>query len=102
MNYYNKNGKQANEKLFTQQYKILKAFRAGDKNLVKKKQYELTRSFAACAIAIKKITSIKGTNTAGVDGITLSIYNQKMEYISKLKNYQTLPVRRIFIFKREW
>ena len=101
-NYYNINWKQANEKLLIRQYEILKAFRAGDKNLVLKKQYELTRSFAARAIAIRKITSNKGKNTAGVDGITLSTSKQKMEYILKLKslkNYQTSPVRRIYIPK---
>ena len=102
-NYYNINWKQANEKLLTLQYEILKAFRAGNKNLVLKKQYELARSFAARgALAIRKITSNKGKNTAGVDGVTLSTHNQKMEYISKLKNlknYKTSPVRRIYIPK---
>ena len=83
-------------------YEILKAFQAGDKNLVLKKQYELTRSFAARAIAIRTITSNKGKNTAGLDGITLSTYSQKLEYIFKLKNlknYQTSPVKRIYIPK---
>ena len=101
-NYYDINWKQANEKLLTLQYEILKAFRANDKNLVLKKQYELTRSFAARALAIRKITSNKGKNDAGVDGITLSTHNQKMEYIYKLKNlknYKTSPVKRIYIPK---
>lgn len=35
-NYYKINWKQANEKLLALQYEILKAFRAGDKNSVKK------------------------------------------------------------------
>lgn len=46
-----------------------------------------------------KITSNKGKNTAGVDSITLSTHNQKMEYIYKLKNYKTSPVKRIYIPK---
>lgn len=101
-NYENINWKLANQKLLTLQYEILKAFRAGDKNLVLKLQYELTRSFAARAIAIRKITSNKGKNTAGVDGITLDTNKQKIEYILKLrnlKNYQTSPVKRVYIPK---
>jgi RNA-directed DNA polymerase len=95
-NDYDINWKQANEKLLTLQYEILKVFRAGDKSLVLKKQYELTRSFAARAVAIRKITSNKSQNAAGVDSITLSTHNQKMEYIFKLKNlknYRTSPVK---------
>ena len=103
-NYYNINWKQAHQKLLTLQYEILKAFQAGDKNLVLKKQYELTRSFAARAIAIRKITSNKGKNTAGIDGIILTTHTQKMEHILKLKNlknYKTSPVKRIYISKED-
>ena len=103
-NYYNINWKQAYQKLLTLQYEILKAFRAGNKNLVLKKQYELTRSFVARPIAIRRITSNKGKNTPGIDGIRLTTYKQKTEYILKLKNlkdYKTLLVKRIYILKED-
>lgn len=42
-NYYNINWKEVNIKPYLPlQYEVLKAFRAGIKNLVLKKQYELT------------------------------------------------------------
>jgi RNA-directed DNA polymerase len=45
----------------------LKANRAGK---VRKLQRILTNSFAAKALAVRRVTSNKGGNTAGVDGET--------------------------------
>jgi len=42
------------------QYRILIAYRDKDMKLVKMYQHELTRSFAARAIAVRKVVSNKG------------------------------------------
>ena len=51
------------------QYKILIAYRDKDMKLVKIYQHELTRSFAARALAVRKVVSNKGKNTPGIDKV---------------------------------
>jgi RNA-directed DNA polymerase len=102
-NYKSINWELCNRTLLARQYEILIAFRNGDKNLVLKLQHELTRSFAARALAVRKITSNKGKNTPGVDNILLNTDNLKMQCINKLKNlknYKATPVKRTYIKKK--
>ena len=63
------NWKQCFEILEKLQYKILIAYRNKDVKLVKIRQHELTRSFAARAIAVRKVVSNKGKNTSGIDKV---------------------------------
>lgn len=49
------------------QMRIVKAQKDGHYNKVKTLQWLLTHSFYAKALAVKRVTSNKGKNTAGVD-----------------------------------
>lgn len=96
------NWSSCNIKLLATQNEILIAFRNGDKNKVLQLQHDLTRSFAARALAVRKIVSNKGKNTPGVDGLLLETDRDKMTCISKLKNlknYKATPVKRVYIKK---
>lgn len=57
------NWKQCYETLNELQYNILIAYREKDLKLVRINQYKLTRSFAARAIAVRKVVSNKGGKT---------------------------------------
>ena len=52
------------------QIRIAKTTQNGNTNLAKRLGYLLTHSFYAKAIAIKTVTTNKGKNTPGIDGIT--------------------------------
>ena len=83
------------------QYKILKAHRKEDCNLVLTTQHALTRSFAARCLAVRKVTSNQGGNTPGIDGKTYNTDREKflaVKAVKDLKNYKAGPVRRIYIF----
>ncbi|NDV84957.1 group II intron reverse transcriptase/maturase [Bacteroides sp. 51] len=83
------------------QARIVKAQKEGRHGRVKALQWTLTHSFYAKALAIKRITSNKGSNTAGVDRVLWSTPNAKFQAISKLKRrgYTPQPLRRIHIKK---
>jgi len=52
------------------QYKMVVAYRKGDKSNFHRLQKKLMDSFAARALAVRKITSNKGGQTPGVDNVT--------------------------------
>ena len=52
------------------QVRIVEALKANRAGKVKKLQRILTNSFAAKALAVRRVTSNKGGSTAGVDGET--------------------------------
>jgi len=83
------------------QTRIAKATRSGNLNLAKRLGYLLTHSFYAKAIAVKTITSNKGKNTAGIDGITWKTATQKANAILELESskYRAQPLRRVYIEK---
>jgi RNA-directed DNA polymerase len=86
--------------LFKLQSEILKAFRIGDTENVLKAQHALTRSFAARALAVRKVTTNKGKNTYGIDKVVLKTNEEKFKAISSVKDlssYKAQPVRRIYI-----
>ena len=96
------NWKQCFERLEKQQYKILIAYREKDIKLVQKYQHELTRSFAARALAVRKVVSNKGKNTPGIDKVIWYSKELRFQAIDKLKNlsrYKASPVRRVYIPK---
>ena len=83
------------------QIRITKAVIAVDYNLVKRLQYLITHSFYAKALSVKRVTSSKGKNTPGIDGITWNKSVDKMKAIYALdsKNYKCKPLKRVYIEK---
>lgn len=83
------------------QARIVKAQKAGKHSKVKALQWVLTHSFYAKALAVKRVTSNSGSDTAGVDKVTWSTPNAKFKAISELKRrgYTPQPLRRVHIKK---
>jgi RNA-directed DNA polymerase len=83
------------------QARIVKAQKEGRHGRVKALQWTLTHSFYAKALAVKRVTSNKGSETAGVDKITWSTPNVKFKAIGELKRrgYTPQPLRRVHIKK---
>merc|ERR1711966_426646 len=82
------------------QYEILIAYRANDMRRVQMIQTQLTRSFSARALAVRKVTSNSGRNTPGIDGIIWNRPEQKFSAIIDLKDlskYKATPVKRRYI-----
>ena len=97
-----KNWKRCFETLEKLQYNILIAYRDRDMKLVKIRQHELTRSFAARAIAVRKVVSNKGKNTPSIDKVIWDSKELRFNAIGKLKDlsrYEAFPVRRVYIPK---
>jgi RNA-directed DNA polymerase len=46
----------------------------------------LTRSFAARALAVQKVTTNKGKNTYGIDRVVLKTNEEKFKVIHNIKN----------------
>ena len=84
------------------QARIVKAVRAGQWHRVRSLQRLLRKSLAAKLLATWRVTSNQGKNTAGVDGIVLKTPEQKWQQAQALhrQGYQPLPVRRIYIPKK--
>ncbi|MGF3194906.1 group II intron reverse transcriptase/maturase [Facklamia sp. P13055] len=83
------------------QERIVKARKEGGHGKVKSLQWTLTHSFAAKAIAVKRVTTNEGKKTAGVDKVLWSTDKAKYEAILSLKRngYKPQPLRRVFIKK---
>ena len=84
------------------QMRIVKAQKDGHYSKVKTLQWLLTHSFYAKALAVKRATSNKGKNTAGVDHELWKTPKGKFEAIDKLKRrgYKPQPLRRVYIPKK--
>lgn len=85
------------------QVRIAKAVREKKFRKVKALQWLLTHSYYAKLLAVKRVTSNKGRRTAGVDGVVWSTSRQKLEAVKQLKRrgYHPLPLRRIYIPKKD-
>jgi RNA-directed DNA polymerase len=83
------------------QARIVKATRAGRWGKVKALQRLLTHSFAAKALAVKRVTDNQGKNTPGVDGKIWSTPAAKSKAIASLQRqgYKPQPLRRVYIPK---
>ena len=84
------------------QARIVQAVRAGRWGKVKALQRLLTHSFAAKALAVKRVTSNPGRRTPGVDGVLWSTPATKLQAVSRLRHrgYRARPLRRVYIPKR--
>ena len=84
------------------QMRIAKAVKEGKTGKVNALQWLLTHSFHAKLLAVKRVTSNKGKNTPGVDGILWKGNHAKMQAAHSLRRhgYKTLPLRRIYIPKK--
>lgn len=83
------------------QVRIVEALKANRVGKVRKLQRILTNSFAAKALAVRRVTSNKGGNTAGVDGETWLTPAERYRAISSLtlRGYKAKPLRRVEIPK---
>ena len=84
------------------QARIVKATQGGRHNKAKALQWLLTHSFSGKALAVKRVTENKGKNTPGVDKATWKTPVAKTNAIASLKRrgYSPLPLRRVFILKK--
>jgi RNA-directed DNA polymerase len=82
--------------------RIAKAVKEGRYNKAKALSYLLTRAFYAKLLAVKRVTTNKGKNTPGVDGVLWKGAGRKWRETFNLKRrgYRPLPLRRIYIPKK--
>lgn len=85
------------------QMRIAKAAKEENYGKVKALQWILTHSFYAKALAVKRVTSNKGKNTPGVDGVLWKTARVKMQAVLSLRQhgYKAQPLRRIYIPKKD-
>ena len=84
------------------QARIVKATQANRHCRRKSLQWLLTHSFSAKAEAVKRVTENHGKRTAGVDGVKWNTPEKKMRAVRRTgrrRDYQPLPLRRIYIPK---
>ena len=84
------------------QMRIAKATREGRYGKVKALQWLLTHSLAAKLLAVKRVTENRGAKTPGIDGVKWTTAKQKVQAALAIKRrgYQSQPLRRIYIPKR--
>jgi RNA-directed DNA polymerase len=84
------------------QMRIAKATREGRWGKVKALQWLLTHSSSAKLLAVRRVVSNPGRNTAGVDGIVWKTAGQKLRAARSLRRrgYRPQPSRRIYIPKK--
>lgn len=85
------------------QMRIAKAYREGKHGKVKALQWILTHSVSAKLLAVKRVTENNGAKTPGVDNVVWNTANKKMKAALSLKRhgYQTKPLKRIYIPKKQ-
>src|SRR5436190_9202598 len=85
------------------QMRIAKAFREKKPGKVKALQWLLTHSFYAKLLAVRRVVQNQGSKTPGIDGVIWDTSELRMNAAKSLKRrgYQTLPLRRIYIPKKE-
>ncbi len=83
------------------QKRIAEAFRNGEPDRVESLQHKMIHSFYAKALAVKSVTSKRGKDTPGVDGILWLDSKDKYDAILMLRRrgYKPKPLKRIYIPK---
>jgi RNA-directed DNA polymerase len=94
--------KQAEKEVKRLQMRIAKAVRERQFNKVKALQWLLTSSFSAKMLAVKRVTTNKGSRTPGIDGVVWRSPTARMKGALALRRhgYQAKPLRRITIPKK--
>ena len=84
------------------QMRIAKAYKLGKTGKAKALQRILSTSFYAKCLAVRRVVSNKGGNTAGVDNVLWKSSYQRMKaaYSLKRKGYKTKPLKPVYIPKR--
>jgi RNA-directed DNA polymerase len=85
------------------QRRIVQAVKAGAWRKVKRLSYLLVHSFAARALAVKRVTENTGKKTPGIDGELWDTPEKKataVERIGRWRNYRPVPLRRLYIPKK--
>lgn len=82
--------------------RIAKATKQRRFGKVKALQRLLTRSYSAKILAVKKVTSSKGSNTAGIDGrlYKTGVAKMKLALSLKARGYKASTMCRIYIPKK--
>ena len=95
------NWRQIHRRVRGLQVRIAEATKHQQWRRVRQLQRLLVRSFAARALAVKRVTENRGKRTAGVDGEIWSTPNMKWQAIDRLTRtgYQPKPLRRVYIPK---
>ena len=84
------------------QRRIVQAVQAGAWRKVKRLSYLLVHSFAARALAVKRVIENAGKKTPGVDGILWESPEQKAAAVTRIgqwREYQPQPLKRLYIPK---
>lgn len=94
--------KKAQSEVRRLQVRIAKAVMENKRGKVKSLQYILTHSFYAKVLAVRRVTSNRGRNTPGVDGVLIKGARAKWRAVKGLRRrgYQPKPLRRIYIPKK--
>ena len=85
------------------QRRIVQAVKSGAWRKVKRLSYLLVYSFAARALAVKRVTANKGKKTSGMDGELWETPEKKAKAIERIghwRGYQPVPLRRLYIPKK--
>ncbi len=93
----------AENEVYRLQIRIAKAIREGRHGKAKALQWLLTHSFNAKLIAVRRVVQNKGNKTPGVDKVIWTTSRQKWTAAQSLKRkgYKTLPLKRIYIPKKD-
>lgn len=91
------------QQVYRLQMRIAKAIREGNQGKAKSLQWILTHSYYAKLLAVKRVTTNKGKDTSGVDGITWKTAQEKIRAVKSLqrRGYKTQPLRRVYIPKKD-
>jgi RNA-directed DNA polymerase len=84
------------------QVRIAKAAKLKKFRKMSSLQWILAHSYYGRLIAVKRVTSNKGKNTPGIDGVRWKTSRQKTNAVQSLyrRGYKALPLKRIYIPKK--
>jgi len=94
--------KKVERKVKRLQMRIAKAAKNRQYRKMRSLQWILVHSYYGKLLAIRRVTSNKGKNTPGVDGVVWRTSRQKTRAVKQLKRrgYKAKPLRRVYIPKR--